>query len=74
MDLIEGTWSTESAKGKKLKTVVPLPKQAIRILTDLQAMSGHYECVFPSPRSKDGSRPISENAVLVAMRSLGWGA
>jgi integrase len=43
--------------------------QAIAILREIQPLTGHREWVFTSGRSP--LRPISENAVLAALRSLG---
>jgi integrase len=49
--------------------VVPLSSQAIATLRSLQPLTGNGLFVFPSARS--GGRPMSDNAVLVAMRTLG---
>jgi integrase len=49
--------------------IVPLSTQAIAILRELQPLTGRREWVFPSGRSP--LRPMSENAVLAALRSLG---
>ncbi len=49
--------------------VVPLSKQAIAILKELHPLTGHAEYVFPSSRSY--TRPMSDNAILAAMRRLG---
>lgn len=51
--------------------IVPLADQAVEILRDLQPLTGHGEYVFPSARSPRGDRPMSENAILYAMRDLG---
>ena len=49
---------------------VPLPAQAMRILKELRRESGRASTfVFPNARFND--RPMSENAVLYAMRSAG---
>lgn len=48
--------------------IVPLSTQAVAILRELQALSGHGRYVFPGARSHE--RPMSENAVLAALRSL----
>ncbi len=50
--------------------IVPLCRQAIRILKDLQPLTERSEYVFPGARG--ASRPISENAVRVALRTLGF--
>ncbi len=49
--------------------LVPLPKQAVAILSELQPFTGSGRYVFPGARS--ASRPMSDNAVLAAMRRLG---
>jgi integrase len=43
--------------------------QAIAILREIQPLTGHREWVFTSGQSP--LRPMSENAVLAALRSLG---
>nr|WP_198982229.1 integrase arm-type DNA-binding domain-containing protein [Herbaspirillum sp. ASV7] len=49
--------------------IVPLCTQAVAILTGLKPITGHGRYLFPSPRSKD--RPMSDNAVLSALRRMG---
>ncbi len=49
--------------------IVPLSRQAIEILRELQPLTGRSRFVFPSARSY--SRPMSDNAILAAMRRLG---
>lgn len=49
---------------------VPLSRQAATLLTELQPLTGRWRYVFPSARM-DG-RPMSENAVRVALRSMGF--
>ncbi|MEO6910699.1 MAG: hypothetical protein ABI158_07230 [Edaphobacter sp.] len=55
----------------KTKTphIVPLSRQAVDILRELHPLTGKGRFVFPGGRG--ASRPMSDNAVLVAMRSLG---
>ena len=50
--------------------VVPLASQAVDILKELQPITERSEFVFPSARG--AKRPMSENAVTVALRSLGF--
>jgi integrase len=69
-------WRFKPSKGRKAnKTnedhIVPLATQAIQILRDLQQITSGEVFVFPSLRS--GNRPMSDNAVLAAMRSMGIG-
>lgn len=49
--------------------LVPLSRQAIQILRELQPLTGHGRFVFPSARTRE--RPMSDNAILAAMRRLG---
>lgn len=49
--------------------IVPLSRQAIEILSELQPLTGNSRFVFPSARSHN--RPMSDNAILAAMRRLG---
>ena len=50
--------------------VVPLPRQAVEILRDLEAITSGGRYVFPSLRGAD--RPLSENTVNFALRSMGY--
>jgi integrase len=50
--------------------VVPLPRQAVEILRDLEPITGGGRFVFPSLRG--AHRPISENTVNFALRSMGY--
>lgn len=58
----------EERKGDK--HLVPLSKQAVDILHELKPLTGTSKYVFPSSRSF--SRPMSENAVLAALRRMGY--
>lgn len=51
--------------------LVPLPTQALKILTDLHKMTGKGELLFPSIRS--AHRPMSDNTLNAALRRLGYG-
>lgn len=50
--------------------VIPLSTRSIEILSTLRLLTGFGKYVFPSARG-DG-RPMSENAVRVALRTLGF--
>jgi integrase len=50
--------------------IVPLSKQAINILKELQALTGLDKYLFPSNRTKE--RPISNNTINGALRRLGY--
>ena len=49
--------------------IVPLSRQAIEILEELRPLTGRGEYVFPGARSI--KRPMSNNAILSAMRTMG---
>ena len=49
--------------------VVPLSRQAIAILKEIQSLTGRGQYVFPSGRSP--RRPMSDNGILAAMRRMG---
>lgn len=49
---------------------VPLSKQALMILKDIWPLSDSGELVLPSVRS--ASKPLSENAMIVALRRMGY--
>ena len=52
--------------------IVPLSTQAIDILTKLQPLTGNGRFVFPSARTPNGSRPMSDMAMLAALRRMGF--
>jgi len=60
--------------GEKMKAgilhMVPLSRQAIAVLREIQPLTGQGKYVFPSPRT--GLRPMSENAVLSALRRMDY--
>jgi integrase len=62
--------------GSKMKMrtdhIVPLSRQALNILETLRPATGDGQYVFPSMRHPRGDRPMSENTVNVAIRSLGY--
>ncbi|MEA3643943.1 MAG: site-specific integrase [Lamprobacter sp.] len=49
--------------------IVLLSRQAVDILREIQPLTGNGRYVFPSARSPD--RPMSDNAILAAMRRMG---
>lgn len=58
--------------GKKTQAphLVPLARQSIAILKEIQPLTGDDKYVFPGAR--DRNRAMSDNAVRSAMRRLGW--
>lgn len=51
--------------------IVPLSRQAVDILRELQPLTGRGQFVFPGARGN--GRPMSDNAILAAMRRMGIG-
>lgn len=67
----EKRWELPAEKMKmKQPHIVPLCSQAIQILKDLEALTGRGNYVFPSARGR--SRPLSENGVRTALRTMGY--
>lgn len=52
--------------------IVPLSGQAIEILTGLHPLTGNGRFVFPSARTPNGSRAMSDVALLAALRRMGF--
>ena len=71
VDLEERMWTIppERMKGR-VEHKVPLARQAMSVLTELYQLTGRGKYVFPTPRTID--RHLSENAVLVALRTMGY--
>lgn len=70
-DLDKAEWRIPGEKMKMLAPhIVPLSNQAVKILHDLHAFTGHGHYVFPGVRTAD--RPMSDNTVLSALRRLGY--
>lgn len=79
IDLKAATWTIEVRRMKapthikqanQLKHVIPLSMQAVAILRELYPLTGRFKYVFPSARG--ASRCMSENAVRVALRGMGY--
>jgi len=67
IDWEAATWTTEHTKnGEAL--IVPLARQAIELLRELEEINGNREWVFPSGHGK--GRPMSENAITGALNRL----
>jgi integrase len=72
VDLDAAQWRIPAAKMKmKEQHLVPLSKQALAILRELQPLTGNGRYLFPSIRT--GERCMSENTVNAALRRLGYG-
>lgn len=71
IDLDKAEWNIPAEKMKMREPhLVPLSPQAVAILSELQALTGRGRYVFPSARSP--KRPMSNNAVLSALRRMGF--
>jgi integrase len=70
-DFEHAVWRIPAARMKmKAAHLVPLSRQAIAILSDLRRMTGTGRYLFPSVRTS--ARPMSENTINAALRSLGY--
>jgi integrase len=69
IDLDAAEWRYLVSK-TKTNHLVPLSKQAVSILRELHAASGHREYVFPGGHSP--LRPMSEAAVNAALKRMGY--
>lgn len=50
--------------------IVPLAKQAVAVLREIQLLTGRGKYVFHGERDHD--RPMSDNAIRSALRRMGW--
>lgn len=71
LDLDCAQWRIPAHKMKmREEHIVPLARQAVAILRDLQPLTGCGRYVFPSVRG--ASQPMSENTINAALRLLGF--
>ncbi|GAB1264276.1 tyrosine-type recombinase/integrase [Aurantivibrio infirmus] len=76
LEWAEVNWEEKQIEiaGEKMKMgephIIPLCKQALVILKELELLTGRFKYVFPSARG--ASRPLSENGVRTALRSMGY--
>jgi integrase len=74
IDFEKAEWRTP---GEKMKAgglhVIPLSTQALAILRELHLLTGRGRYAFPSARTPHGDRCMSENAILAALRRMGYG-
>lgn len=70
-DLEKGVWRIPAGRMKmRREHQVPLSRQALEILKELQAITGNGKLLFPGNRSTQ--RPISENTLNAALRRMGY--
>lgn len=71
IDFESAQWNIPAEKMKmKQPHIVPLSRQALAILEELKPKTGSGRFVFPSPRTS--LRPMSNNAILAALRRMGY--
>ena len=71
IDWQEKLWRIPASKMKmKQQHLVPLARQTLELLGELQAISGQKKYLFPA--SWGGERPMSEATVLAALRRMGF--
>ena len=71
IDMDKAEWRIPGVKMKmRAPHIVPLSSQALAILRGLHPLTGRGKYVFPSPRG--AARCMSENAITVALRALGY--
>ncbi len=71
IDWEQQRWEIPADKMKmKQPHIVPLCEQVLDILRKLESLTGYGRYVFPSARR--GGRPLSENGVRTALRTLGY--
>jgi integrase len=70
-DIEKQEWRIPAARMKmRALHVVPLSKQAVAVLQELQPLTGDQRFVFPGERGRD--RAMSNNTVNAALRRLGY--
>ena len=70
-DLDKSEWNISAERMKMREPhLVPLSNQAVEILRELHAFTGGGRYVFPGVRTN--SRPMSDNAILAALRRMGF--
>lgn len=71
IDFDTATWVIPASRMKMRQDhVVPLARQVVEILRELQPITGDGRYVFPSVRSRE--RPISDMTLNAALRRLGY--
>lgn len=71
INLDAAEWRIPAAKMKgRVMHIVPLARQAVGILRELQPLTGRSAWVFPGMRTN--GEPMSENTINAALRRLGY--
>lgn len=71
LDLDAAEWNIPADKMKmRVAHLVPLSRQVVSILREIEPLTGRGKYVFPGVRSR--SRPMSDNTILAALRRMGF--
>lgn len=71
IDFEMGRWTIPASKMKTREThIIPMPRQLVEIFREIHALTGDGRYVFPGAHNKH--RPMSNNAVLSALRRMGY--
>jgi integrase len=71
INLEQAEWRIPAEKMKMRSAhIIPLCRQAVEVIRELEPFTGSGRYVFPSLRT--GERPMSENTVLAALRRMGY--
>jgi len=69
IDFEKAEWNIPAERMKMRQPhIVPLARQALKILEELKPLTGQGRFLFPSAQSKQ--RPMSDNAILCALRRM----
>jgi integrase len=73
-DLQKALWVIPAARAKmRREHRVPLPRQALAILTNLHSLTGKNRSGLAFPGLRTVDRPLSENTLNAALRRMGFG-
>jgi integrase len=71
IDLKKAIWKIPAEKMKAREPhIVPLSRQALEIIKEIQKFNGDYKFVFKSPISS--SKPLSSNTLNLAIKRIGF--
>ena len=72
-DILNATWRIPASRMKmREEHIVPLSRQAVSILRELQQVTGGKDAKYLFPSMRTRSRCMSENTVNAALRRLGY--
>tara|TARA_R110000772_G_scaffold34492_7_gene83627 strand:- start:340 stop:1527 length:1188 start_codon:yes stop_codon:yes gene_type:complete len=71
IDFKTNEWNIPAEKMKMNQShLVPLSEQVVALLKEIEPLTGHWQYVFPSERSR--RKPMSDNTLNAALRRLGY--